>query len=211
MKKTQTPQTEKNANKRPSGGLARDRRRAGVPLSEPGGSQGAPAPLARSGDKPRKGKCRAGKKPVLVYTESPANGGLVFATPERAEFISRIHAAIHRETWAEVRRIMPRSEYSRMIRDLFDNYGEPRPRGCDPFSPEEYVPGYYDGVYPDWLQQEMDDTLPPEVIERFGKGEMTLHDGGYTHIDPADLSAIKGLLEGFGYVVKDGSHLGYWY
>jgi hypothetical protein len=180
-------------------------------MSEPGGPQGSRAPLARSDGKVRKGKRRAGKKPVLLYTVSPANGGLVFATPERAEFISRIHAAIHSETWAEVRRFMPRSEYSRMIRDLFDNNGEPRPRGCDPFSPEEYVPSYYDGDYPDWLQQEMGDILPPEVIERFGKGEMTVHNGGYTHIDPADLPAIKELLESLGYVVKDGSHLGDWH
>jgi hypothetical protein len=180
-------------------------------MSEMGGSQGSRAPLARSDGKVRKGKRRWGKKPVLLYTVSPANGGLVFATPERAEFISRIHAAIHSQTWAEVRRIMPRSEYSDMIRHLFDDCGEPRPRGCDPFSPEKHVPGYYDGIYPAWLQQKMGDILPPEVIESFGERVWTLFGGVYTHIDPADLPAIKELLEGLGYVVKEGSHLGDWH
>src|SRR5262249_9079592 len=118
------------------------------------------------------------KRPVLLYNISPANGGLVFATRQRAAFISRIHDAVSgSRTWAEFRRATPGAEYSRITEGR-----EPRPRGSDPFSSDE-VPGYGDGDYPPWLQQEMESVLPAEVLEQFGKGEMTMLNGGYIHIE----------------------------
>ena len=150
------------------------------------------------------------KKRILLYTVSEANGGLVFATPERAKFVSRIHKAIENSTtWAEFRKTMPRAEYAEVFRCVEGNL-ERRPRGGDPFRPE-HVPGYIDGDYPPWLQQEMDAFIPHQVVERFGNGERTFLNGDYTHLDPADLTAIKELLNSHGYLVKDGSHLPSWY
>jgi hypothetical protein len=146
----------------------------------------------------------------LLYNISPANGGLVFAEAERARFISRIHEAISgSSTWEELRRAMPRSEYSRLIRECFDENGEPRPRGSDEFD-EGQIPAYCDGDYPDWLQQEMDAVLPEEILEEFAEGEDTMLNGPYYHIDPRHLPAIKARLEQLGYVVEDGTDLSFY-
>src|SRR5688572_17936271 len=89
---------------------------------------------------------------LVLYRVHP-NGGLVFAGAARARRISRIHSAITKSsTWGAFRRAMPRDEYSRLVRALFDDNEEPRPRGTDEFTCE-HIPAYCDGDYPDWLQQ----------------------------------------------------------
>jgi hypothetical protein len=149
------------------------------------------------------------KKPVLVYTVSVANGGLAFATPERAALVARLQDAIEcSRTWAEFRRRMPRSGYSLLIREMFDENGEPRPRGSDPFSADD-VPGCCDGLYPPWLQQEMIPLLPGDILD--GLDEQQDRAPGYDeypHIDPEQLPEMIARLEQRGFVVKDGSHLG---
>jgi hypothetical protein len=186
------------------------REKPGRSAPSPGRSpQWAVASSKRPSPQTRQPARRRAKK-ILLYTVSPANDGLVFATPERAAFVSRLYAALEGSTtWAEFRRSMPRAEYARVIRRTFDENGEPRPRGCDPFSSAD-IPGYCDGDYPPWLQQEMDDLLPVEVIERFGEGQVTMLNGGYTHLDPKDLPEIIAMLERHGYVVQDGSRLNFW-
>ena len=136
--------------------------------------------------------------------------GLVFAEPQRARFISRIHDAISdSSTWEEFRRAMPPREYSRLIRECFDDEGEPRPRGSDEFDAEQ-IPGFYDGDYPAWLQQEMDGVLPEEILEEFAVEEDTAFNGSYFYIDPKHLPAIKARLEQLGYKVEDGTHLSFY-
>src|SRR6266516_6039676 len=69
----------------------------------------------------------------LFYRVVPHNGGIVFATPRRAEYIARIHHAISRSrTWAEFRKAMPKTEYSRIMQ-IFDFNGEARPRSTNRF------------------------------------------------------------------------------
>jgi hypothetical protein len=139
-----------------------------------------------------------------------ANGGLVFAESKRARFISRIHDAINgSSTWEQFRRAMPRAEYSKVIREWFDEEGEPRPRGSDEFD-ASMVPGYCDGDYPDWLQQEMDELLPEEILDEFAEIENTMLNGYYVQIDPEKLPAIKARLEQLGYVVVDGTNLSFY-
>jgi hypothetical protein len=145
----------------------------------------------------------------LLYNIHPANLGLVFAEPERAHFISRIHRAIcDSATWREFRLRMPRDEYSRVMREWFDEQGEPRPRGADEFE-LEMVPGYCDGDYPDWLQAEMHKILPVEILEEFAIRENSMLNGPYIHINAEHLSAITSRLENLGYVVEDGTHLSF--
>jgi hypothetical protein len=145
-----------------------------------------------------------------MFNIHPGNGGLVFAEPERAQFVSRIHEAIsNSSTWGELRRAMPRQEYSRLIRECFDEEGEPRPRGSDEFDGEQ-IPGYCDGDYPDWLQQEINGVLPEEVLREFAAVEDTMLNGPYIHIDPEHLPVIKARLEQLGYIVEDGTHLSFY-
>jgi hypothetical protein len=128
----------------------------------------------------------------------------VFATPERAAFVDRLFNGLEgSNTWAEFRRAVPRADYSRALEGYIESTGR-RPRGSDPFS-SDVVPGYCDGDYPPWLQQEMASLLPAKVIEHFGGGQMTMLNGGYTHLDPKDLPEIRAVIERHGYVVQDGS------
>lgn len=73
------------------------------------------------------------KWPILYWTVETGNEALVFATPERVEYIARIYAALAQTTWADVRREMPRAGYSKLVKELFDDNGLRRPRGSDPF------------------------------------------------------------------------------
>ena len=70
----------------------------------------------------------------LVYTISPHNGSVVFASLERAQLADRINRAIDcSSTWAEFRKAMPKAKYSSIVGRL-DDVGEPRPKGSDGFS-----------------------------------------------------------------------------
>jgi|GEM_PF-1033033 hypothetical protein len=126
--------------------------------------------------------------PTLYYTVSPVNGGLVFATPYRAEYVSRIYNALGAKTWGELKERLPSAEYDDIVCSLFDDNGEPRPQGSDTFDSSD-VPGYCDGIYPDWLQEEMPGTVPDEILNKYGSYEMTSN-GAYFHIEPKYEEAI---------------------
>jgi len=153
---------------------------------------------------------RAQRRGTLVYTVSRANGGIVLAPPARARYIARTHHAIETATtWAEFRRLAPRREYSAILRH-WDDDGEPRPRGTDRFDSES-VPGYCDGDYPAWLQQEMHEHVPAEILRRFATRQSTFLNGSYWHIDQERLAELIVVLEGLGYEVRDGSSMGTWH
>ena len=138
--------------------------------------------------------------PTLYYTTD--YGGLIFALAEDAKYVARIHTAIcDATTWAELRHLMPRKEYSKILKD-YDEQDEPRPKGSDLFSAEQ-IPAYCDGDYPQWLQQDMDLVLPDDILDRYGKVENTRFNGAYIYIDPSHEDAIVADLKAEGYrVVK---------
>ena len=137
-------------------------------------------------------------KKRLLYRVAPHNGGVVFAKPDRANFIAKIHAAIDSaQTWGQFRFAMPRKEYSNIVR-AFDDEGEPRPKSTDPFS-GECLPGWSGGDYPPWLQQEMEYFLPASVLEQFGKREDTRLNGSFWLIPKANLMGICAALEALGW------------
>lgn len=81
---------------------------------------------------------------VVFCTVAVANGGLVFADPERARAVSRIDAALSESrTWGEFRAAMDPEEYERLVSTMFDEEGLERPTPETPFRAEE-VPGYCD-------------------------------------------------------------------
>jgi len=151
-----------------------------------------------------------GPPPWLFYRVSPANRGLVFAKPERAIEISQLHCAIARSrTWGEFRAAMPAGDYELIAAQLFDLDDLDRPDDDEPFVPER-VPGYVDGDYPPWLQQEMESVLPRKVVERFGKRLQTAINGIYLHIDEEDRARVVATLMRDGYRVVRREDLEFW-
>lgn len=149
-------------------------------------------------------------RPVLFYRVSPANHGVVFATPERALETDRIRGAIAgSRTWGEFRAAMPEDDYELIAALLFDLDDLDRPDDDEPFVPER-VPGYVDGDYPPWLQKEMESVLPWEVVERFGKRLQTAINGIYLHIDEEYRARVVATLMRAGYRVVRREDLEFW-
>ncbi len=148
---------------------------------------------------------RSGKE-TLVYRTVGHNGGLVFASESRAKYVARLHQALRTSrTWAQFRAAVPPGEYSAIIRS-FDDFGEPRPRSTDSFSAES-VPGWSDGDYPPWLQKEMEDVVPMDILEAYGTLERTFVNGCYWHLPSGRASDIVKALEGRGFIVREASDL----
>ncbi|MBK9968769.1 MAG: hypothetical protein IPP07_29470 [Holophagales bacterium] len=122
-------------------------------------------------------------RPILYWRVSPANEGLVFATPERAEEVDALYRAITTSrTWGAFRAAMPPEEYEQIVSIVFDEAGEERPEPGTPFD-SSVVPGYCDGDYPPWLQTEMEEVLPQKVIDRYGRWVETSINGWYVHLE----------------------------
>ena len=148
---------------------------------------------------------RSGRK--LLYRVVPHNGGVVFAEPERAEFVASLHRAIEKSrTWGQFRKAVPAAEYSDIVRRSFDDMGEPRPRSSDPFHGEQ-IAGWSDGDYPPWLQSEMDLLLPKDVLEDHGDREDTFLNGSFWMIPSENLEAICADLKALGWELKRAQRL----
>ncbi len=126
----------------------------------------------------------------------------MFATPDRAIFVAKIHAAIRSsKTWGQFRSAIPRKEYSVIIHSAFDDQGTARPKSTAPFS-EESVAGWSDGDYPAWLQSEMEGILPRSVLEQFGKRETTFLNGSFWLIPEKNLVGVCAALNAFGWELE---------
>ncbi|MEM9384471.1 MAG: hypothetical protein AAGA68_05375 [Pseudomonadota bacterium] len=149
---------------------------------------------------------------LLLYRESPANGGIVLAPPRLARYVARIHDAINSSrTWAEFRVALPPGEYvaimGYMVQHGASMKGLPAPNA--PFNPE-LLPGYVEGDYPMWLQQEMSnylDMLVLDVVERVAILESTPANGTYLFIPPAALDQLEQELIELGYELRYASDL----
>ena len=145
-------------------------------------------------------------KKKLLYRVAE-NEGLVFAPADRARLISQIHEAINNSrTWEQFRKSIPRKAYSEIIHDSFDDAGEPRPKGSDRFE-GEMVAGWCDGDYPAWLQSEMGDVLPSEVLQQYGTLETTFINGCYWHLPPENCDAICDSLKVLGWELERAQNL----
>lgn len=148
-------------------------------------------------------------KKKLLYRTVGHNGGLVFATEDRARRVARIHGAIRTSrTWADFRRAMPRREYSEILR-YFHEQGEPRPKGSDDFS-GEMLPGWSDGDFPPWLQPEMSQLIPVAVLERFGKRLSTPVNGSYWSIPPEAAESMRAELSAMGWKIEHAPDMPFW-
>jgi hypothetical protein len=77
---------------------------------------------------------------------------------------------------------MPRDEYSELLHDgCFDEYSR---KSTDLFPVDLRSRLTADGLYPPWLQREMDKVLPPDILERFeDTQELWPCNDPYPHID----------------------------
>ena len=140
-------------------------------------------------------------KKKLLFRVVPHNSGVVFAAPDRATYIARIHIAIaSSNTWGQFRKANPRAEYSNIVR-WFDENGEPRPKSKDSFSGDA-LPGRPDGDYPPWLQQEMERVLPRTLLERFGNRQHTSVNGSFWLIAEENLEGMCAALRALGWELE---------
>lgn len=140
--------------------------------------------------------------PKLLYRVAPHNGGVVFALHNNAKFVARIHEAIRSSnSWKEFRSTMPRKEYVKILKTVFDDADEPRPKGSDSFD-GECIPGWSDGDYPEWLQKKMEEFLPLEVLNKYGRKVVTPVNGSYWHIPEENCSAVCSELVSAGWKLK---------
>jgi hypothetical protein len=138
---------------------------------------------------------------TLYYRESPANDGLVFAEPERAKHIARVHHALESSrTWGEFKRKLPSEEYDYIVSVMFDYAEDQWPNDSAPFNSED-VPGYCDGDYPAWLQQKVDECVPEEILDKYAENLETTLNGNYYHIEGSDEEAICRDLRALGFQV----------
>lgn len=104
---------------------------------------------------------------------------------------------------------MPATEYSRLLTEAFDENDEERPAGDDPFDPES-LPGWSDGDYPPWLQAEMDQLLPREILAKYGVRTTTHVNGSYWHIPEVKRVQIAQELTALGWEVFSADDLQFW-
>ncbi len=146
---------------------------------------------------------------ALYYRISPANEGVVLADPVRATFIAEIHHALSTaQTWGEFRELMPFEEYRRLVIEMFGDPGNIQavPADHEDFD-SSHIWGYHDGDYPPWLQAEIAQVLPPDLVNRYAEPVGTRLNGDYYHIHNSDFVALKAELEARGYDLIDRSDL----
>ena len=148
---------------------------------------------------------------TLWYRQHPANGDLVFATPNEALYIDELHKALGSQTWGEFRKRMPEDQYAEIIERLYEYLGEPTevPSDEDRFDPC-LVPGFAEGDYPPWLQQGMEDNLPQEIIVRYGTWKSTVLNGNYLAIPPESEDEVVDSLKMLGFKVERRGDLRFW-
>ena len=120
----------------------------------------------------------------LVYRVSLATHDIVFATPERARYVDSLYEAMNAKTWGEFKSRIPAEEWEALVESLDE---EPSPK--KPFA-SEGVPGFCDGDWPPWLQQEILQVLPPPLARKYVEAERSCINGIYYRIKQSDLPEL---------------------
>ncbi|MDF2372685.1 MAG: hypothetical protein P1V21_18030 [Rhizobiaceae bacterium] len=142
----------------------------------------------------------------LLYRLVPHNGGAVFAEESRAMHIVQINRALDKsKTWGDFKSAMPSDEYLRIIEFVdFEDEDQSEP------DPNEQFDGCWlteEGDYPDWLQLEMDNVIPGDILERYGKPADTFLNGTYWHIALENMEPMAEALRLDGYIVEAAQDL----
>jgi hypothetical protein len=155
---------------------------------------------------------------VLYFREAPHDTYLVFAPPDRALYVDKIHRAIEESmTWGEFRKRLPAGEYQKLYEDRFsddpdileESEDAREPADDEPFS-AEYLPGYSDGDYPPWVAPEQGRYLPREVLKEFATRGNTSVNGSFWRLDTDQATSIVERLTNLGYKVERRDDLKFW-
>jgi hypothetical protein len=139
----------------------------------------------------------------MFYRISPANEGLVFAIADDAFRNHAIRTALEAsKTWGDFRHAVGEHEYQALLSKMSVDISQPVvvPNDEDPFDHNK-IHGYADGDYPEWLQRQMEQLLPADILAKFGERMATRLNGDYVHIDPSSEKRFVLALRKRGYEV----------
>jgi hypothetical protein len=160
----------------------------------------------------------------VVYWRIASSGHLVFASQKEAERVHQIHCAIESsKTWGEFKSRMPPQDFEEVVTRWLENrsemgnddeeegvqLGPGYPKASTPFSSDE-VPGYNDGDYPSWLQQDLDQYLPDEVLSELGQYATSCLQGGFWEIPRSSGRRLLEYLRLHGYSPVKRPDLRFW-
>ena len=138
------------------------------------------------------------------------NGGVVFDTVEQAIYDETVQGALaEAKTWGELRRCLPEGEWETIQERLLHtrDYDEDDPDrehwevDKTPFDASA-IPGYWDGAYPRWAQQSMDEVIPEDLLETYGVQKASVHNGLFWLIPHDQAEALVDALRLRGYHVE---------
>jgi len=155
----------------------------------------------------------------VIYWKGSLDGNLVFAAQSEAERVHQIHHAIDTsQTWGEFKSRMPAEDYEEVVTrwvEIRSEVGEDEavgpgyPEAAATFSPDE-VPGYVDGDYPPWLQQDLGHYLPVDVLSELGQYAESCHQGGFWMIPRSSGRRLLEQLRLHGYSPVKRPDLRFW-
>lgn len=147
---------------------------------------------------------------TLFYRETPGGEELVFAPPEVAEYVSAIYNAMEAKTWGEFKARMPLKEYKRLVKKAQDGETDQDKLPSDDnslFDPGDWFPEWFDGDYPDWIQQRQAEWLPKSIIKRYAEQLDFVHNGFFWSIKSGSKTSILRELSRAGFTVKHRNDL----
>lgn len=138
------------------------------------------------------------------------NSSEVFIAEEKyAEYLHRIYRALHiSQSWGDFKTNMPRDEYSRLIKWIFEDNPYPRPKMTAPFSPQQ-IPGWEEGDYPPWSKQLVEKSIPIDLLHKYAKRESGMVSGSWWTIEAANWPALKSELESRAFTLTERNDLAY--
>lgn len=157
-----------------------------------------------------------------LYRVVPHNNSVIFTDEIAAFFNSKIHDAISEsKTWGEFTERLPLGELDNIIQQMIEleyyiELGidvddiDGLPYDDDEVFNSDLVPGVLDGLYPEWLQPDMDYIMPKAFIEKFGVRKDTFLNGSYWELPPKQINEMIAFLESLGYEVESGEHLNFY-
>lgn len=136
-------------------------------------------------------------KSRLVCWVSPFNGLAVITSQQRLDQVKAIHDA---RTWGDFAEADPAAFEE--VREAYEgeckNMEMPSP--SSPFD-VSMVPGFDEGDYPPWLQAEIDQHVPRDILNRYGSPGSTVLNGPFWAVDAKKLDALAEALQRRGYEV----------
>ena len=129
---------------------------------------------------------------------------MAFAPPEVAEYVSAIHNAMAAPTWGKFKALIPPTQYERLLEKVRDGETEQDKVPTDDdsqFDPADWFPEWFDGDYPDWIQQEQGKWLPESILERFAEDVESVHNGSFWLIKARSEKIIVRELSRLGFEV----------